>query len=314
MQSRPLTVVGLVVTPDSAGAGAAMTFEGYQALNPSATQNIAFVDFRPGAPDRTKAELAEANFSPPDALVVPTSVRALGRVTAAPFLLAAVLALLLVVGCAYLLATSVRSRRRDLAILRALGSNSRQLRTAVHWQATLVAAAIVVVGLPLGVVVGRRVVSLLTTALGIVPGARAAGRPPAPRRRRGAVLIANGLALLPARRAAPGRHRPALTRPLRAGSGRRDPERDAGAAEVGVADHDVAAVGLGHRRGDRQPEAGTAGVDPAGLVEPAEPAQDELPLGGGNARPVVVDVDPDPVARWRRPRPAPSRPRAGRRC
>ena len=199
--SRPLTVVGLVVTPDSAGAGAAMTFETYQALNPSATQNIALVDFRQDASARSKTGLADANFSPPDALIVPTSVRALGRVTAAPFLLAAVLALLLVVGCAYLLATSVRSRRRDLAILRALGSNSRQLRTAVHWQATLVAAAIVAVGLPLGVVVGRRVVSLLTTALGIVPGAEqpvgllllAVA---------GAVLIANGLALLPARRAA----------------------------------------------------------------------------------------------------------------
>ena len=199
--SRPLTVVGLVVTPDSAGAGAAMTFETYQALNPSATQNIAFVDFRRGASDRSKTELAEANFSPHDALTVPTSVRALGRVTAAPFLLAAVLALLLVLGCAYLLATSVRSRRRDLAILRALGSNSRQLRTAVHWLATLVAAAIVVVGLPLGVVVGRRVVSLLTTALGIVPGAEQ----PVGLLLLGvaaAVLIANGLALLPARRAA----------------------------------------------------------------------------------------------------------------
>ena len=129
------------------------------------------------------------------------SLTSFGRVTAAAFLLPAVLALLLVVGCAYLLATSVRSRRRDLAILRALGSNSRQLRTAVHWQATLVAAAIVVVGLPLGVVVGRRVVSLLTTTLGIVPGAEQ----PVGLLLLGvaaAVLIANGLALLPARRAA----------------------------------------------------------------------------------------------------------------
>src|SRR5207342_1804052 len=41
--SRQLAVVGLVVTPDSAGAGAAMTFEGYQALNPSATRNILLV-------------------------------------------------------------------------------------------------------------------------------------------------------------------------------------------------------------------------------------------------------------------------------
>ena len=158
---------------------------------------------------------------------MPTSVRALGRVTAAPFLLAAVLALLLVVGCAYLLATSVRSRRRDLAILRALGSNSRQLRTAVHWQATLVAAAIVAVGLPLGVVVGRRVVSLLTTALGIVPGAEqpvgllllAVA---------GAVLIANGLRAAPGPTGGPGRHRPALTRPLRAGFRPRGPRARCG--------------------------------------------------------------------------------------
>jgi hypothetical protein len=53
----------------------------------------------------------------------------------------------------------------------------------------------------LGVVVGRRVVSLLTTALGIVPGAEQ----PAGLLLlgvAGAVLIANGLALLPARRAA----------------------------------------------------------------------------------------------------------------
>ena len=85
---------------------------------------------------------------------MPTSVRALGRVTAAPFLFAAVLALLLVVGAPTSWPRPLRSRRRDLAILRALGSNSRQLRTAVHWQATLVAAAIVAVGLPLGLVVG----------------------------------------------------------------------------------------------------------------------------------------------------------------
>jgi hypothetical protein len=199
--SRQLAVVGIVVTPDSAGAGAAMTFEGYQALNPSATRNILLVDFRKGAPARARADLAAANFSPPGALIVPTSVRALGRVTAAPFLLAAVLALLLVVGCAYLLATSVRARWRDLAILRALGSNSRQLRMAVHWQATLVAAVIVVVGVPLGISVGRRVVTLLTTALGIVPGAEL---PVAflVVVTIGALLIANGLALLPARRAA----------------------------------------------------------------------------------------------------------------
>ena len=199
--SRQLAVVGIVVTPDSAGAGAAMTFEEYHELNPSATQNVVMVDFRKGAPARVRDELAATNYSPPGALVVPASVRALGRVTAAPFLLAAVLGLLLVVGCAYLLATSVRLRRRELAILRALGSSGRQLRRAVHWQATLVAVAIVVAGVPLGIFVGRRIITHLTTTLGIVPGTE---QPVVVLLLVivGAVLIANGLALLPARRAA----------------------------------------------------------------------------------------------------------------
>ena len=33
-EPHPLTVVGIVVTPDSAGNGAAMTFEGFQAIEP----------------------------------------------------------------------------------------------------------------------------------------------------------------------------------------------------------------------------------------------------------------------------------------
>ncbi len=200
-ETRPLTVVGIVVTPDSAGDGAAVTFDAYRALNPTATQNLILVNFRKDAPASAADALAEANYSPPGALVVPTSVRALARVTAAPYLLAGVLALILLVGCAYLMSTSVRARQRDLAILRALGSNTRQLRATVHWQATLVAAAIVVLGVPAGIALERRVVTLLTSALGIVPGAElpigvllllvAA-----------ALLVANGLALLPARRAA----------------------------------------------------------------------------------------------------------------
>jgi ABC-type lipoprotein release transport system permease subunit len=144
--------------------------------------------------------MAKDNFTPPGALITPTSVRALERVTAAPFLLGMVLAVLLVTGCAYLLASSVRARRRDLAILRALGSDGRQLRAVVHWQVSLVAAIIVTVGLPLGIVVGRWVVTLLTSTLGIVPGADVPALGVAAIIGV-ALLLANVLALLPARRA-----------------------------------------------------------------------------------------------------------------
>jgi predicted lysophospholipase L1 biosynthesis ABC-type transport system permease subunit len=87
-----------------------------------------------------------------------------------------------------------------LAILRALGSDSRQLRAVVHWQVSLVATIIVAVGLPLGIIVGRWVVTLLTSALGIVPGADVPALGVAAVIGV-ALLFANALALLPARRA-----------------------------------------------------------------------------------------------------------------
>ena len=125
--ARPLRVVGIVVTPDSAGNGAAMSFDGYAELSPTATKNVVFIRFRDGAPADVADVVAAASYSPPGALVTPTSVRALQRVTAAPLVLGLVLAVLLTVASAYLIATSVSARSRDLAVLRALGCNRRQL-------------------------------------------------------------------------------------------------------------------------------------------------------------------------------------------
>jgi hypothetical protein len=199
--ARQLAVVGIVVTPAAAGNGAAVTFDAYRAMNPAATENIALVNFRDGTPQAVIDAVVEANYTPPDSVIKPTSVRALERVAAVPFLLGALLTVLLFVSSAYLLATSVRGRRHDLGVLRALGADERPLRSVVHWQATLVAVAITVTGIPLGIVGGRWVVSLLTDALGIVPGvevpvAGVAGGLVA------SLVVANVLALGPARRAA----------------------------------------------------------------------------------------------------------------
>ena len=199
-EASPFTIVGIVVVPGNAGDGAAMIFDSYERLNPGAIENIALANFAEGAPAAAIEELLEVGYSPPDALPTPTSVQALQRVTAAPLLLGIVLAVLLFLGCAYLLATSVRARQRDLAILRALGSDSRQLRAIVHWQASLVGVTIMLIGVPLGILLGRWIIELLTTALGIVPGAEV----PVPVIGLFALLpvvVANGLALLPGRRA-----------------------------------------------------------------------------------------------------------------
>jgi putative ABC transport system permease protein len=170
-------------------------------LNPTATENIVLVDFRAGAPPSVAEAVQQANFSPPGTLLKPTSVRALQRVTAAPFLLAIVLTVLLIAAGAYLLTTSIRAAHRDLAVLRALGTNRRQLRAIVHCHACLVAAFVAIVGVPAGVILGRWVVRLITDALGIVPGAETP-----PLLMLGLVaavlVVTNVLALLPARRAA----------------------------------------------------------------------------------------------------------------
>jgi putative ABC transport system permease protein len=194
-------VVGIVVTPDAGGGGASVTFDAYKALNPGATRNVLLAQLSPDSSRAAIDRIAAANFSPPDALPVPASMRALRRVLPAPVVLEIVLALLLLVGCAFLLTLSVRSERRDLAILRALGARRRQLRAIVYWQATLIALAILLIAVPAGIVLGRWTVSQLTSTLGVVPGVEL------PLLVLLAVviatiLLANLVALLPARRAA----------------------------------------------------------------------------------------------------------------
>lgn len=200
-ETQSLVVVGVVVTPGSAGNGSTMTFDTYQALNPEATQNVVMVDYRPGVSSSQVRAAREAIYSPPDSLTPPTTIKALERVTATPLLLAGVVTTMLIIGGAYLLTASVRSRRRDFATISAMGAVRHQVRSIVHWQATFAAVAAITVGIPIGVLVGRRVVQSLTTALGIVPGtdipwvtltAAAVG----------AVIAANAIALIPARRSA----------------------------------------------------------------------------------------------------------------
>jgi len=86
-----------------------------------------------------------------------------------PVVLAAGLALGAVVALALTLAASVRRRRRDLALLKALGFTPRQLAAAVAWQATVAAAFGIVVGIPLGILVGRQLWTLFARNLDAVP-------------------------------------------------------------------------------------------------------------------------------------------------
>ena len=90
-----------------------------------------------------------------------------GRVQYLPLLVGGLLAVLAIGTLVHLLVTSIRSRRSDLAILKVLGFVPRQLRRTIAWQANTIAALALVLGLPLGLIIGRWLWIAFTDQLGV---------------------------------------------------------------------------------------------------------------------------------------------------
>jgi hypothetical protein len=88
-----------------------------------------------------------------------------------PLLLGLVLAVLAVGTLIHVLVTGVRRRRRDLAVLKALGFTRSQVRAVVAWQATALAAAALVIGVPAGIIAGRWTWAVFANAAGVSPQA-----------------------------------------------------------------------------------------------------------------------------------------------
>ena len=93
-----------------------------------------------------------------------------------PLLLAAALALAAVAALGLTLAASVRRKRRDLATLKALGFTRRQLLSTVCWQSSVAVGVGVVVGVPLGIVLGRWLWTLFAREIYVVPDRPCPGR------------------------------------------------------------------------------------------------------------------------------------------
>jgi hypothetical protein len=90
-----------------------------------------------------------------EAAVLPTAVADLSRIEDLPLALGAFFALLACATVAHALVTTVRRRRHDLAVLRAVGFTRRQTRGAIAWQSSLLAIVGLIVGVPVGIAVGR---------------------------------------------------------------------------------------------------------------------------------------------------------------
>lgn len=101
----------------------------------------------------------------------PAEIENYRSIGAAPAILAAGLAAGAAAALGLTLIASVRRRRRDLALLKALGLTQRQLASCVAWQSTVAAAAGIVAGIPAGVALGRWLWILFAHQIYAVPRA-----------------------------------------------------------------------------------------------------------------------------------------------
>jgi predicted lysophospholipase L1 biosynthesis ABC-type transport system permease subunit len=123
---------------------------------------------------------------------------------AVPLLVGGLLGVTVVVGLSLAVFVSVRARRRELGILRALGFTGRQLRDSVRVQAVVTILGALAMGVPAGLIVGRFAWRAFASGLAVVqPPSTPAGWILATVA--GAVVVALAAASVPARMASRAR-------------------------------------------------------------------------------------------------------------
>ena len=152
------------------GSGGVMTLAGASAVSRTPlSRNVFLVQLRRPADQAAIARLKQQFPGVVLPAVPPPEVRNLRGVNGLPLALALLLALLATGTVAHTLLTSVRRRRRELAILKAVGFVPRQVRATVAWQATAIAASSLIIGLPLGIAAGRWAWTLFASQFAIEP-------------------------------------------------------------------------------------------------------------------------------------------------
>jgi hypothetical protein len=206
-----MRVVGrgvVAVGPDERpGEGVAMSFEALRGIEPGIPADCCQqlqLRFAAGVKRDVAVARAERQLGAPAGL--PRSIADFGGVTDMPLVVSALLVAIAAAALGHTLLIAARRRSRELAILKTLGFDRRQVIATVAWQATTYAAVGIVVGLPLGVAAGRWAWTIFARELGVVPDPIT----PVPLLVLvvpAAVALANLVAVIPARMAA--RTRPA---------------------------------------------------------------------------------------------------------
>jgi len=96
-------------------------------------------------------------------------VRNASQMGSQPRTLAIGVAIAAVLALGLTILASVRERRRDLALLKALGLRSRQIRAVVGWQTTTILVIAIAAGVPLGIAAGNWLWTTFANSIGVVP-------------------------------------------------------------------------------------------------------------------------------------------------
>ena len=102
-------------------------------------------------------------------LLCSTSAANAAQMGSQPLVLALALAAAALLSLAVAILASVRQRRAELALLKALGLTRRQVREVIVWQTSAILVIACVVGVPFGVAVGRWAWTSFASSLGVVP-------------------------------------------------------------------------------------------------------------------------------------------------
>jgi hypothetical protein len=167
--------------PTRLDTGVAMTWARYQSLVSPATAegdrlpDFTLFDLAEGVDpqtviDRYAEGLPGDAGSPTEWLtsLAPAEVRETTRAASLIWTVIATLAITVVSTVGHSVATTVRRRRRDYAVLKALGFTRRQVASTVTWQSTITVTLALVVGLPLGTALGRWIWRVLARVIGVV--------------------------------------------------------------------------------------------------------------------------------------------------
>jgi hypothetical protein len=179
--ARPMRIVGTgpVAGAQKLGLGVALTLDGMRRIVPEYREQAWAVRWKPGTDPRQVFASFRTVFpdDPIEAFAVvtfadvPNRTAQLDEVARMPWLFAALMGVLAAAVLAHGLTSTTRARRRDIAVLRALGFSRGQTVRAVGWQANVYAVIALALGTPIGVLAGRSIWEYYATNFGAVPRA-----------------------------------------------------------------------------------------------------------------------------------------------